>query len=425
MTDITNNPTNSWVAMPRDSDFPIQNLPYGVFRHKSAGPRIGVAIGDYVLDLAALHEAGLFGSTSIADDNLFAHDSLNRFMARGHQTWSEVRGRIIELLRADNPELRDNRRLREAALISRDGVQMLLPAAIGDFVDFYSSREHATNAGTLFRGAQNALPPNWLYLPIAYHGRAGSIVVSPHDIRRPHGQIRPNPDAPPILAASRRLDFELELGFFAGVGNRAGVPISTGEADKHIFGAVLLNDWSARDVQQWEYQPLGPFLGKSFATTISPWVVPLEALKPFRVIGPDQEPPVLDYLRFEGAWNFDINLEVWLGTTATTDLFQITAVNSRKLYWNVAQHLAHATINGARVRSGDLFASGTVSGTTPDSLGSLLEISKNGKEPMFLPNSERRAFLEDGDTVKLRGWCQGDGYRIGFGDCIGRILDTA
>ncbi len=246
MTAVTNNPADSWIAMPRDSDFPIQNLPYGVFRHKSAGPRIGVAIGDYVVDLAALHEAGLFGSTSIADDNLFARDALNPFMARGHQAWDAVRGRIIELLKADNPELRDNRRLREAAIIVRDGVQMLLPAAIGDFVDFYSSREHATNAGTLFRGAQNALPPNWLYLPIAYHGRAGSIVVSPQDIRRPHGQIRPNPDAPPILAPSRRLDFELELGFLAGVGNRAGVPISTGEADKHIFGAVLLNDWSAR-----------------------------------------------------------------------------------------------------------------------------------------------------------------------------------
>ncbi|HUY18398.1 MAG TPA: fumarylacetoacetase [Candidatus Binataceae bacterium] len=412
----------SWVEVAPDSDFPIQNLPYGVFRAGAgAGPRIGVAIGDWVIDLAAIHEAGLFSATAIAGENLFASEFLNDFMARGGEVWGEVRRRISELLRADNPELRDAQRLRERALVRRERVAMQMPVAVGDFIDFYSSREHATNAGSLFRDPKNALPPNWLHLPIAYHGRAGSLRVSPREVRRPRGQVKPSPEAAPIFAPSSRLDFELEVGFFVGVGNGDGYPIPTEVAHKHIFGAVLLNDWSARDIQQWEYQPLGPFLGKSFATSISPWVVPLAALVPFRVAGPAQDPPVLPYLRYTGEWNFDINLEVSLKSAAMESAVQITATNFRRLYWNVLQHLAHATVNGARMRPGDLFASGTVSGTTPGSLGSMLEISRNGKEPITLPGGERRGFLEDGDTVTMRGWCQGSGYRIGFGECTGRI----
>lgn len=427
MNDPTTDPSlTSWVEVAPGSDFPIQNLPYGVFRPGAgAGPRIGVAIGDFVLDLATLHEAGLFSGTAIAGENLFAREVLNEFMARGGETWGELRRRLSDLLCADNRELRDDRRLRERALLRRERVVMQMPVEVGDYIDFYSSREHATNAGSLFRDPKNALPPNWLHLPIAYHGRAGSLVVSPDEVRRPHGQIKPNPEAAPIFAPSRRLDFELEVGFFVGVGNGDGYPIPTEVAHKHIFGAVLLNDWSARDIQQWEYQPLGPFLGKSFATSISPWVVPLAALEPFRVAGPLQDPPVLPYLRYTGEWNFDIELEVWLKSAAMEGAVRITATNFRNLYWNVLQQLAHATVNGARMRSGDLFASGTVSGTTPGSLGSMLEISRNDREPITLPGGERRGFLEDGDTVTMRGWCQGRGYRIGFGECTGTILSPA
>ncbi len=424
MTDRTIDPAlTSWIEVARDSDFPIQNLPYGVFTPAPEKPaRVGVAIGDYVLDLAALHEAGAFHTTPIAGENLFAREVLNDFMARGPETWDAVRGRISELLRTDNPELRDNRILRDRALFRREQVTMQMPAAVGDYIDFYSSREHATNAGSLFRDPKNALPPNWLYLPIGYHGRAGSLDVSPAQVRRPRGQVKPTADAPPIFAPTSRLDFELEIGFFVGVGNRAGNPISTAEAAKYIFGAVLLNDWSARDIQQWEYQPLGPFLGKSFATSISPWVVPLAALMPFRVAGPIQEPPVLPYLRYAGEWNFAIDLEVWLKTAAITEATRLTSTNFRNLYWNPLQQLAHATINGARMRPGDLFASGTVSGATPGSLGSMLEISRNGQEPIMLAGGESRCYLEDGDTVTMRGWCEGGGYRIGFGECTGTIL---
>jgi len=424
MTDPTiEPPLTSWVEVARESDFPLQNLPYGVFRPAPGEPaRVGVAIGDYVLDLAALHAAGIFRASAIAGANLFARDVMNDFMARGPGTWDAVRRRISELLRADNPELRDNRALQEHALFRRDRIAMQMPAAVGDYIDFYSSREHATNAGSLFRDPKNALPPNWLHLPIGYHGRAGSLGVSPERVRRPRGQVKPSSDAPPVFAPSSRLDFELEVGFFVGVGNSDGDPISTAEAEQHIFGAVLLNDWSARDIQQWEYQPLGPFLGKSFATSISPWIVPLAALAPFRVAGPLQEPPVLPYLRYAGEWNFAINLEVWLRSAAMTAPTRLTATNFRNLYWNPLQQLAHATVNGARMRPGDLFASGTVSGTTPGSLGSMLEISRNGKEPIELPGGERRGFLEDGDTVTMRGWCEGRGYRIGFGECTGTIL---
>ncbi|HTW89595.1 MAG TPA: fumarylacetoacetase [Candidatus Binataceae bacterium] len=423
MNDPTTDPSlTTWVDVAPDSDFPIQNLPYGVFQPVAGGePRIGVAIGDHVLDLAGLHQAGLFGATAIAAENLFARGVLNDFMARGGEVWSTVRRRISELLRGDNPELRDDRRLRERAMFRRPAIAMQMPVAVGDYVDFYSSREHATNVGSLFRDPKNALPANWLHLPIAYQGRASSLIASPREVRRPRGQIKPNPEVAPIFAPSARLDFELEVGFFVGLGNGDGDPIPTETAHRHIFGAVLLNDWSARDIQQWEYQPLGPFLGKSFATSISPWVVPLAALAPFRVPGPEQNPPVLPYLRYTGEWNFDIELEVWLKSAAMETAVRITATNFRNLYWNVLQQLAHATVNGARIRTGDLFASGTVSGLELGSLGSMLEISRNGKEPITLPGGERRGFLADGDTVTMRGWCQGRGYRIGFGECTGRV----
>lgn len=423
---LTNDPSlSAWLPVSSESDFPIQNLPYGVFRRPGASPAVGVAIGELVLDLAALHDAGVFRATTIADDNVFARATLNDFMAKGRAVWREVRDRISQLLRADCAELRDRGILRDRILIRQREVEMLMPAEVGDYIDFYTSREHANNVGMLFRGPQHPFSPNFRHMPIGYHGRTASLVVSPHDVRRPGGQIRPNPESGPIFSPSRALDFELEVAFFVGVGNGEGAPIPIARARKHIFGAVLLNDWSARDIQVWESQPLGPFLGKSFATLISPWVVPLEALDPFRVAAPTQDPPVLPYLRCNGDQAYNIQLEAWLQSEKMTEPLRITSTNLRHLYWNCLQMLAHATINNARFRPGDLFASGTVSGPASDALGCMLEITRNGKQPLALPGGEARGYLEDGDRVTLRGWCQGQGYRVGFGECTGRVLSAS
>jgi fumarylacetoacetase len=298
---------------------------------------------------------------------------------------------------------------------------MHLPAAIGDYTDFYSSREHATNVGIMMRGPDNALMPNWLHLPVAYHGRASSVVISGTPVRRPCGQIKPDGAEHPIFGPTRALDFELEMGFFVGPGNELGRPISIAEAADHIFGLVLVNDWSARDIQRWEYQPLGPFLSKSFATSISPWVVSLEALEPFRCTGPVQDPAPLLYLQSPGRWALDIRLEVWLRSAKMADAARISLSNSKNLYWNICQQLAHHTINGCNLRPGDLLASGTISGPAPDSRGSLLELAWKGTTPVSLPGGEKRVFLEDGDQVIMTGWCEGTDYRIGFGTVEGTI----
>jgi fumarylacetoacetase len=412
----------SFFAVPPESHFPIQNLPFGVFRRRGGEPRVGVAIGSFVLDLAELAGAGLLEGGPLPGDYFRHQRTLNEFMARGRDEWRAVRGRVGRLLRHDEPALRDDAALRERALVPMPEAEMLRPADIGDYTDFYSSREHATNVGTMLRGPQNALQPNWVHLPVAYHGRASSVVVSGTDVRRPLGQTKAD-DAPlPTFGPSRSLDFELELGALIGPGNPLGRPIPIAEAPAHLFGMVLVNDWSARDVQRWEYQPLGPFLAKNFATSMAPWVVTLDALEPFRTAGPHQDPEPLPYLRSPGDWAFDIHLEVWLQSTTMDRPQRISATNARHLYWNVCQQLAHHTVNGCNLRPGDLLASGTISGPTPDSLGSLLELAWRGTRPIPLENGETRVFLQDGDRLTLIGWCQGPGYRVGFGEVTGRIL---
>jgi fumarylacetoacetase len=413
----------SWVAVAPESHFPIQNLPYGIFRPRPGdAPRVGVAIGEHVLDLAVLEAAGLFDTAALRGRAVFGQGALNDFMALGRPAWREARATVSRLLRQDEPALRDNTDLRESALVPTAGVELLLPAAVGDYTDFYSSREHATNVGTMTRGADNALQPNWLHLPVAYHGRASSIVVSGTEVRRPKGQTKADDAPAPTFGPSRSLDFELEMGFFVGPGNNLGQPIPIEQAPERIFGMVLVNDWSARDIQRWEYVPLGPFLAKNFATTISPWVVTLDALEPFRIPGPKQDPAPLPYLRSPGDWAFDIQLEVLL-QSATMDRPHVACrSNAKYLYWNVCQQLAHHAVNGCNLRTGDLLASGTISGPTPESYGSMLELAWKGTKPIALPNGEKRAFLQDGDRVALTGWCQGQGYRVGFGEATGRVL---
>jgi fumarylacetoacetase len=423
MNPTTDPALRSWVPVPAESHFPIQNLPYGVFRRRAGGPpRLGVAIGEAVLDLALLQEHGLLRGPAVGDGQVFREAVLNPFMALGRAAWSEVRSLLSRLLRADEPALRDNAALRERALVPMAEVEMLLPAAIGDYTDFYSSREHASNVGIMLRGPENALMPNWLHLPVAYHGRASSVVVSGTDLHRPLGQTKADDAPAPTFGPSRSLDFELEMGLFVGPGNALGQPIPIEKAPEHIFGMVLVNDWSARDIQKWEYQPLGPFLAKSFGTSISPWVVTLDALEPFRTAGPKQEPAPLPYLRSPGDWAFDIHLEVALQGAQMARPHLICRSNFQYLYWNVCQQLAHHTVNGCNLRPGDLLASGTISGPTPDSFGSLLELAWKGTRPLAFPNGEQRVFLQDGDRVTMTGWCQGAGYRVGFGEVTGRVL---
>jgi fumarylacetoacetase len=405
----------SWVqsANAPDCDFPIQNLPFGVFSPPSqAKPRVGVAIGDQILDLAVLSASGLLP----LDENVLTRGSLNAFMALEPTVWSSVRGRLSELLTRKEPSLPDN------ALVAMSAAHLHLPIEIGGYTDFYASREHATNVGTMFRDPKNALMPNWLHIPIGYNGRASTVIVSGTDVHRPLGQVKAPGDDAPILSPSRRLDIELEMGAVVGGSNAMGRPISIDQADCMIFGFVLLNDWSARDIQVWEYQPLGPFQSKAFATTISPWVVTDEALAPYRVDGPRQDPAPLSYLRQSRPMNFDIDLAVDylpVGADVTTT---ICRTNFKYMYWSAAQQLAHHAISGCKMEPGDLLGSGTISGPTLDSFGSLLELTWNGRDPLSLENGVKRTFIEDGDTLILRGWCEGPGHRVGFGEAMGRIL---
>ena len=416
-----NNPAlKSWVEVPAGSDFPIQNLPFGIFKTKYLSPVAGVAIGRYVLDLVYLHEHGLLDGLGLPP-GIFNQKYLNDFMALGRSKAREVRNRLSELLRHDNDELRDHVAAREIALIPMEEVQMQMPVRIGNYTDFYSSEEHATNVGSMFRDPKNALLPNWKHLPVGYHGRASSIVVSGTDLHRPKGQIKPADAELPVYCPTRKLDFELEMAFVTCTNTRLGTSIAAKDAEENIFGFVLFNDWSARDIQQWEYVPLGPFLGKNFGSTISPWIVTLDALEPFRVQGPPQFPHVLPYLAVDGNKNFDVVLEVLLETSQAGPT-TVCRSNFKYLYWNVNQQLAHHTVNGCNIQVGDLYASGTISGPSPGSYGSLLELTWNGQKPLHLADGTHRTFIEDGDTIIMKAHAEKDGVRIGFGECRGKIL---
>ena len=412
----------SFVAVNAESHFPIQNIPFGIFKTKNnQTPRTGTAIGDHVLDLSIIEKNGLLKSIS-GRDNIFSENSLNKFMSFGRDFCHSVRIEIRDLLNEDNPVLRDNKDLRNECLIPKEECEMCMPVEIGDYTDFYSSKEHATNVGIMFRGKENALMPNWLHLPVAYHGRASSVVISGTDVVRPKGQTKADDAELPSFGPTRLLDFELEMGFFIGTGNKLGEPVPVENAADHIFGMVLVNDWSARDIQKWEYVPLGPFLSKNFATSISPWVVTLDALEPFKTKRTDQVPEPLPYLKSKGDFAYDIKLEVNLKTEKSDLSFIISKSNFKNLYWDICQQLAHHTVTGCNMRTGDLLASGTISGAEKDSYGSLLELTWRGSEPIKLPNGEERKFLLDGDSLSISGYCQGDGFRVGFGEVTGKIL---
>ena len=409
--------TQSFITVAANSDFPLQNLPYGVFQPQGEAARVGVAIGNDVLDLAALEAAGLLQTGSEA---VFNQATLNAFIALGRPVWQQVRARLQQLLSADCAELRDNAELRAKAFYPQAAVAMLLPIEVPGYTDFYSSKEHAYNVGCMFRDPKNALMQNWSELPVGYNGRASSVVVSGTDLVRPSGQIKLPNEERPVFSACRKLDFELETGFIVGKATALGETIAIEEAENHIFGMVLLNDWSARDIQQWEYVPLGPFNSKTFGTSISPWVVTLEALAPFRCASPVQEPQPLPYLRENTANNYDINLQVAIAAAGSETV--ISNTNFKHMYWSMMQQLTHHTIAGCNVRVGDLMGSGTISGPEKDSRGSLLELTWNTTEPLTLEGGEQRGFLEDGDTLIMRGHCQKDGLRIGFGEVRGTVL---
>lgn len=420
MIKANNAKLKSWVEVTATSDFPIQNLPFGIFKTRYLSPVAGVAIGNHVLDLVYLHENGYLDGLGLPV-GIFNQKYLNDFLSLGKKKGREVRERISELLRVGNDELQGNRAAREIALIPLSEVQMQLPVRIGNYTDFYSSEEHATNVGTMFRDPKNALLPNWKHLPVGYHGRASSIVVSGTQIHRPKGQIKPLDSELPIFCPTSKLDFELEMAFVTCGETKLGSSISTKDAEDHIFGFVLFNDWSARDIQNWEYVPLGPFLGKNFGSTMSPWIVTMDALEPFRAQGPEQFPHVLPYLVAKGPKNFDVTLEVLI-QPEKAEATSVCRTNFKYMYWNVNQQLAHHTINGCNIMDGDLYASGTISGPSLGSFGSMLELSWNGQRPMHLADGSERKFIEDGDTVIMKGHCEIDGVRVGFGECRGKVL---
>lgn len=417
---FANNPTlKSWIEVPPHSDFPIQNIPFGVARTADEKPFVATRIGDKIINLKTLHVLGYLENLPFEVTD-FDSDSLNPMMKKGKKAVRELRNRISKLFDANQQDLQKNEQHVQQILFAKDHVQMCLPIQIGDYTDFYSSREHATNVGMMFRDPANALLPNWLWLPVGYHGRSSSIVVSGTEITRPKGQIKPVADEPPIYAPCRNLDFELETAFVTFDGKPLGESISTAEAEDYIFGMVLLNDWSARDIQTWEYVPLGPFLAKNFASSISPWIVTLDALQPYKVEGPKQDPEVLSYLKHEGNLSYDIQLEVYIQPENQQET-KICTSNFKYMYWNMAQQLAHHTVNGCNVRCGDLMGSGTISGPTPDSYGSLLELAWKGTKPLPMNDGTERKFIQDFDTVIMRGFSSKDGVRIGFGEVIGKV----
>ncbi|WP_375559728.1 fumarylacetoacetase [Bernardetia sp. OM2101] len=412
-----NNPAlKSFVEVAKDSDFPIQNLPFGIFSTDNQDARVGVRIGDFVLDLAELSDSNLLNDLDF-DHSVFYESVLNPFIELGQENWRTTREKISELLQEGS----DLEKQKDKVLFPVANVTMHMPVQVGDYTDFYSSIEHATNLGKLFRPNAEALMPNWKHIPVGYHGRASSIVISGTEIHRPKGQIKPNPEEPPIFSPCKTLDFELEMAFIVGKSTKLGESVTIDTAEDHIFGMVVFNDWSARDIQKWEYVPLGPFLGKSFASSISPWIVTLDALEPFRVESPKQDPEVLDYLKYTGKHNFNISLEVDFipeNGEATT----ISHSSFKYLYWNMAQQLTHHTVNGCNINVGDMCASGTISGKDENSYGSLIELTQGGKKMIPLKNGVERKFIQDNDTIVMRGFCQNDSVRIGFGEVSGKIL---
>lgn len=410
----------SWLDVPQNSDFPIQNIPFGVFLTKDDVITIGTRIGDHAIDLGALQQLNYFEGIELTDD-MFMQDTLNDFISDGQKTWRLVRNRIAEIFDAENPKLRDNAKQRDIIIFTMEEIEMQLPVLIGDYTDFYSSKEHATNVGTMFRDPNNALLPNWLHIPVGYHGRSSTIVPSGIPIHRPMGQTLPNGETSPVFGPSRLVDFELETAFITTDANIMGENIPVHEAEDYIFGMVLLNDWSARDIQKWEYVPLGPFLAKSFASSISPWIVTMEALEPFRTKGPVQEPTPLPYLQQKGKHSFDIKLEAYI-TPEKAETTLVSQSNFKYMYWTMSQQLAHHTSNGCRVNSGDMMGSGTISGPTPNSFGSMLELTWGGKNPIKMSDGTERKFINDNDTVTMKGFCKNSDVRIGFGEVSTKLL---
>lgn len=417
---IVDKDAKSFIDIDINSDFPIQNLPYGVFQNQEGIRSIGVAIGDMIFNLRKAEELGLF--SQISNKKFFSSKFLNKFMKQGRSVWSAYRKRIFELLNQDS-FLKDDIDLIDQLFVKQVNVSMCIPIKVKEFTDFYSSYHHAFNVGSLIRGPENALMPNWKHLPVAYHGRSSSIVLSGEKIKRPSGQILNPETQSPIFSKTKRLDFELEMGMIIGKNSKLGHPIDVNDTVEYIFGLVLVNDWSARDIQTWEYRPLGPFLGKNFATSISPWIVTLDALEPFKISSPVQDPIPLNYLRFNGKGNYDINLTVEIKSDLMKDNFTITESNSKFLYWSIFQQLAHHTINGCNVRAGDILASGTISGDDINQRGCLLEITELGKKSISISTNENRIFLEDNDTVTLSGYAKNDKFKIGFGSVSNKIYE--
>lgn len=424
MSTIDKNLT-SFIDIAADSDFSIHNLPYGIFSDAkdvtgNNNRRAGVAIGEHVLDLSVLEAEGLL---SLTGGPYFDQPTLNAFIDSGRDNWTKARSTIQTLLSADIDTLRDNKDLQAKALFKQADVTMHLPVHVPGFTDFYSSKEHATNVGTMFRDPKNALLANWTEMPVGYNGRASTVIVSGTDVIRPSGQLKPNADERPIFSPCKRLDFELETAFVVGRGNDIGQPITVDAATDHIFGMVLLNDWSARDIQKWEYVPLGPFNAKTFASEVSPWIVTMDALAPFKTACPTQEPKPLAYLNEKDSNNsFDINLSVELLPENSDEATVVCETNFKYMYWSMAQQLTHHTITGCKVEVGDMMGSGTISGPTPDSYGSMLEIAWNATKPVTLKGGETRSFIEDGDTVIMKGYSEKDGIRVGFGEVRGKVL---
>ncbi len=408
----------SWISYKEDCDFSIYNIPFGIFSTKNKSPRLGIAIGDKVLDLAGVAKQGFFDKIKI-DKKVFSQNTLNDFISTGKPKTKKVRLTLQKLLSGKSSALQDFPKLFH----NQSAVKMHLPVAIGDYTDFYSSIEHATNVGMMFRDPANALLPNWRHIPVGYHGRSSSIIVSGENIKRPKGQLMMKDAKRPVYKPSQRVDFELEMGFIIGKDSALGKPVSIEKAEDHIFGLALFNDWSARDIQKWEYVPLGPFLGKNFASSLSPWIVTLEALDPFRVQGPKQKPAVQPYLKYSGLQNYDINLDVSITPNKGSENI-VSHSNFKFMYWNMIQQLAHHTVNGCNVRVGDLMASGTISGKDVNSYGSMLEIAWAGSKPITLNDGTQRKFINDNDTVTMRGYAEKEGVRVGFGEVKAKILPS-
>lgn len=418
---VANSPSlSSWIEVPDNSDFPIQNIPFGIITTEGDTPRVATRIGDTIIDLKVLFDFGYLSDLHFALED-FDTDSLNNMMRRGKQGTRALRGRISELFSNDSSSLRNNNNHLSQMTFSIHEVTMLMPVKVGDYTDFYSSEQHAFNVGCMFRDPANALLPNWKYIPVGYHGRASSIVVSGTSFHRPKGQQRPNDAEPPVFGPSKQLDFELEMAFITYEGKALGHSISTSEAEEYIFGMCLFNDWSARDIQKWEYVPLGPFLSKNFASHVSPWIVTLDALEPFRVSGPVQDPKVFEYLEYNGDKHIDIVLEVAIEIQGGIEKV-VSKSNYKHMYWNMNQQLAHHTINGCNINAGDLMASGTISGSEEGQYGSMLEISWKGTKPVQMPDGSERKFIMDHDTVIMRGFSEKNGVRVGFGEVRATVL---